>query len=255
MSDQNQLLDPSTYFSGHAIACDSGIAKHFGHNAAHVLNHIIFWLKHNYCKDINFIEEKTWMFESQEDIANFLEMSPDEVNRAIKSLEKAGILIRGNFNKNKFDRTSWYTLYDQEKIRIKKSNSMSRKCGMEDAQMRNGRRDSATSLYKDKHTDKHTEEEELLPLLEKNETKENSPAPEKEEVKRIIAKCEKEQLPFSPGYILRICKKYPMPVVRRALYNFNASEDKKKTHSAEKWLNVALKRELEAIKLLQEKEE
>jgi hypothetical protein len=101
--------------SGHSISFDTGIAKSLGVNAALIFNHIVYWLKVNASKkDAVLIEDKIWMYETQKDIAAYFEfLTEDEVQKAIKKLLDAGLLIKGCFNKNVFDRTNWYTTSDQ----------------------------------------------------------------------------------------------------------------------------------------------
>lgn len=87
------------------VAVDCGI------DAGPIFNHIIFWIKQNRINGKNFHEGKTWMYDTFE---NFLKYMPylthKRIEVAIKSLVEKGYLLKGNFNKNKFDRTNWYTL-------------------------------------------------------------------------------------------------------------------------------------------------
>ncbi len=53
------------------------------------------------------------MYESQQQIADFLEyLSLDEIKKAIPKLIDSGLIIKGNHNKNPFDKTAWYTVSD-----------------------------------------------------------------------------------------------------------------------------------------------
>ena len=101
-------------FSGHSHSFDVGIATDVGINEAIVFNHIFYWIRYNYMKKQNFHEEKTWMFESFQEISDYLGyFSLDQVRRAIEKLVEKGYLIVGNFHKNPMNRTNWYTVYDQ----------------------------------------------------------------------------------------------------------------------------------------------
>lgn len=100
-------------FSGHSHSFDTGIAKQLGVNCAIVYNHIFYWLKTNAAKNQGIMEGKVWMYETQQQIASFLDyLTVDVVKKCIIELVKKGYLIKGNFNKNSFDRTSWYTIPD-----------------------------------------------------------------------------------------------------------------------------------------------
>ena len=46
---------------------------------------------------------------------SFLSRLLRKIKRALKNLEEKGIIITGNFNKLKMDRTKWYTI-DYEKL-------------------------------------------------------------------------------------------------------------------------------------------
>jgi len=108
--------------SGYSHSFDVGVATELGLNCATVFNHIIYWLKINASKNYNFIDGKTWMYETQQQIADFLGyLTVDEVKKSIVKLLESGILIKGNHNKNPFDKTSWYTVADQNIIQIKKT--------------------------------------------------------------------------------------------------------------------------------------
>lgn len=105
----------SKSYSGHSHSFDTGIAFDLGVNAAIIFNHIVYWLRINASKaNVEFIDGKIWMFEKQGDMANFLSyLSLEEVKKACVKLVDAGLLIKANHNKNLFDKTNWYTTYDQ----------------------------------------------------------------------------------------------------------------------------------------------
>jgi hypothetical protein len=104
--------------SGHSHSFDTGIAEELGLNSAIVFNHIVYWLRVNASKNSNQIDGKTWMYETQEDIAKCLTyLTIDEIKKTMVKLLKSGLLIKGNFNKNPFDRTNWYTVSDQSIIK------------------------------------------------------------------------------------------------------------------------------------------
>lgn len=111
-------MQPSEIFSGHSHSFDTGIAKIVGIEAAILFNHIIYWIIFNASKrDAETIDDKFWMYETQKQMSDSLGyLSEDQVQRALKKLEDEGLIIKANHNKNKFDRTCWYTVFDQEII-------------------------------------------------------------------------------------------------------------------------------------------
>ncbi len=108
--------------SGHSNSFDTGIAKSLGLNAAIVFNHIVYWLKINSRKESNIRDGKVWMYETQQDMADYFEyLTLDDVKKAVVKLLESGLLIKGNYNVNPFDKTAWYTVADENIFRIKKT--------------------------------------------------------------------------------------------------------------------------------------
>src|SRR5690606_6099606 len=106
-----------SYISGHSHSFDTGIAKELGVNCAIVYNHIVYWLRINAAKGQGIKEGVVWMYETQEQMAQFLEyLSINEVKKAVVKLLESGVLIKGNFNSNSFDKTNWYTVANQSII-------------------------------------------------------------------------------------------------------------------------------------------
>jgi len=111
----------SEIINGHSHSFDTGIACELGVNAAIVYNHILYWLKHNKIKNQNFYDDHTWMYETIEKISEFFEyLTIRQVRLALKLLVDSGLLIEGNFNLNKFDRTTWYSVSDEEILNSKR---------------------------------------------------------------------------------------------------------------------------------------
>lgn len=146
-------------YSGHSHSFDVGIAKLLGVNAAIVFNHIVYWLRINAAKGSNFIDGRTWMYETQAEMAAFLEyMTLEEVKKAVVKLLDAGLLIKGNYNKNAFDKTSWYTTSDKEIIEIKKTLSKAPYGAIDNAVGRDPLRPTAPSLYRQDNNQKDKQE-------------------------------------------------------------------------------------------------
>lgn len=131
-SSQDQSQDHAKFsniISGFSHSFDTGIALELGLNAAIVYNHIYYWVERNSkTKDAEMIDGRYWMYESQKEMADFLGyLSEDEIQRAIKKLLDAGLIVKGNFNKNVFNRTNWYSI----NVPIKKSFTKPQKCGID----------------------------------------------------------------------------------------------------------------------------
>lgn len=75
-----------------------------------ILQQIHYWL----VKNINIKDGYSWVYNSIKDWnKQFKWLSEPTLKRKFKSLEDKGLLIIGNYNKAKFDRTKWYRIdYD-----------------------------------------------------------------------------------------------------------------------------------------------
>lgn len=129
-SDNTKNHNPSDIISGFNLSFDQGIAEHIGIEAAIVYNHIIYWLKINASKpDSEMVEGKYWMHETQQQMKEFFRcLSDDQISRALKKLVDFGLIIKKTLSRNKFDRTCWYTVTNQELL--KKSFRNTRNRGM-----------------------------------------------------------------------------------------------------------------------------
>lgn len=75
-----------------------------------ILQQIHYWL----VKNVNIKDGYSWVYNSIKDWnKQFDWLSEPTLKRKFKSLENKGLLITGNYNKAKFDRTKWYRIdYD-----------------------------------------------------------------------------------------------------------------------------------------------
>lgn len=88
-------------------------AMKYGVEKAVVLSNIRFWLNNNKSKDLSTVKHDGyyWMYNTAKDMSNVLPyFTQSKVQRLLKQLEDEGVLIVGNYNKVKYDRTKWYTL-------------------------------------------------------------------------------------------------------------------------------------------------
>lgn len=115
-------------FDEQPLVIDRTLAKTIGLNEAIVLQQVHYWITINKKANKNFHEGKYWTYNSLSDWhkKNFDFWSFDTVKRTFSKLVKAKLLITGNFNKDKRDRTLWYTI-DYERLETL-VNSKSAKC-------------------------------------------------------------------------------------------------------------------------------
>lgn len=86
------------------------ISRVFGRKAADFIQSLHYWLTTKAGAIINGIR---WVYNTYEEWSKQLDIPTSTLRALIYLLEKAGIILSGNFNKKKSDRTKWYTLdYD-----------------------------------------------------------------------------------------------------------------------------------------------
>lgn len=108
---------------------DIDLAAEYGIDGAIMIHHFQHWIRINGKKNINFKEGRTWSYQTLQDIADhFPYWTVEEVRtiidrlclghnrRSKKEKEFQPVLLKGNFNKNPFDKTLWYAFFDESKF-------------------------------------------------------------------------------------------------------------------------------------------
>jgi len=94
---------------------DIDLASEYGIEEAILIHHVKHWIVINMNLNKNEHDGRFWMYQTTKDInAHFYYMTEDKIKRSLNRLVKLGVLLVGNFNKTKFDRTKWYAFKDQE---------------------------------------------------------------------------------------------------------------------------------------------
>ena len=95
---------------------NSGIAERFGITAALLLEHIWREVKENEFHGRYSYEGNTWMRCSKKAFTVHMPyLSRGMVKCGIGRLKKAGILVQGEHNESRFDRTAWYAFTEYGK--------------------------------------------------------------------------------------------------------------------------------------------
>lgn len=101
----------SFLFDSQPLVVNKDLATAIGLNEALVLQQIHYWLEINRQADKNSYDGCYWTYNT---IAEWQEQFPffsyDTVKRTLKKLRDAGLLLTGNYNRKKMDRTIWYTI-------------------------------------------------------------------------------------------------------------------------------------------------
>lgn len=89
------------------------LASKYGVEEAVVIQNLFFWINKNVANDKNFFDGRYWTYNSTKAFAKlFPYLNESKLFRILKSLQDNDIIIKGNYNKEKFDRTGWYAFTD-----------------------------------------------------------------------------------------------------------------------------------------------
>lgn len=129
---------------------DVDIAKEYGIEIAILLENMNFWLEKNRANNTNFFDGRYWTYNS---IKGFEKLFPywskDKIYRILKKAEDLGLIIKGNYNKMTYDRTTWYAFSES-------AESIFENCNIHFADLQNGIRESAKPIP-DINTDINTD--------------------------------------------------------------------------------------------------
>jgi len=90
---------------------DCEIAKLYGVDEAIILSNIHFWISKNEANKVNKHDGNTWTYNSMDawhDLFPF--WSKSQIRRKLDKLHEKGLILKGNYNKSAYDRTTWYSL-------------------------------------------------------------------------------------------------------------------------------------------------
>lgn len=97
---------------------DIALAAEYSIEEAILIHHFQHWIRVNRTLKRNQYEGRTWMFQTQEEVAAHFPYFKNRfvVFRIIQKLVDKAVLMEGNFNKSTYDRTKWYAFVDEEKF-------------------------------------------------------------------------------------------------------------------------------------------
>lgn len=92
---------------------DPKIAKSVGINAAVVYQNILFWCEKNKANNKHFHDGYYWTYNSIKAWGELIPyLSTRSIRTALDKLVEADLIIIGNYNKSKYDRTNWFAAKD-----------------------------------------------------------------------------------------------------------------------------------------------
>ena len=109
------------------------LAKEYGIEEAIFIDEFRYQIRRNIANDRNFFDGRYWTFNSQKayvDIFPYLSIA--QIKRIIGNLIDKGILMKGNYNANQYDRTNWYAFTDFGQCIVQN-------CYIDELKMTNGR--------------------------------------------------------------------------------------------------------------------
>ena len=126
-----------------------GIAKDYSVNMALWLRHLEFWTEHNIAHGKNTRDGCVWSYSTISALTViFPYFTYDQIRRLIQSSIDVGLVKKGNYNKNSYDRTGWYALTDKALVYFPYLKTLNRpqpapstkaqNCQMDSAELPNG---------------------------------------------------------------------------------------------------------------------
>ena len=86
-------------------------ANQYGVDGAILLHHIRYWVAKNEANDKNYHDERYWTYNSQTAFSKLFPFwTARKIGRLLTKLEEDGVILSGNYNDKRYDRTKWFTL-------------------------------------------------------------------------------------------------------------------------------------------------
>lgn len=90
---------------------NTGIAKMYGIEEAVLLHNFYFWIAKNAANGKNMHDGLYWTYNSKRAYSEFFPyMNETKIFRVLRHLEEEGVVVKGNFSEDKWDRTNWYAI-------------------------------------------------------------------------------------------------------------------------------------------------
>lgn len=90
---------------------DRGVAKQCGVNGALLMWNFRHWIDENIANNRNFHDGRYWTYQSMDALCKTFDyLTPNQIRTAVDKLVKGGYILKGNYNKSAYDRTTWYAI-------------------------------------------------------------------------------------------------------------------------------------------------
>ena len=92
---------------------DVNIAIRYGVAEAILLENLFYWAKKNAANEKHFHDGRYWTYNSRKAFNKlFPYIGEKSIERSLNHLVESGILLKGNYNADKFDKTTWFAFTD-----------------------------------------------------------------------------------------------------------------------------------------------
>ena len=90
---------------------DLDVAKDVGVDSAIIFQNLVFWINKNTANNKHFYDGRYWTYNSVDAFKKlFTWLSTQNIRTCIKKLESKGYIVKGNYNKSAYDKTTWYSI-------------------------------------------------------------------------------------------------------------------------------------------------
>lgn len=97
---------------------DGDVAEKFGTDCATFISHMQYWIAKNAANERHFYEGRYWTYNSLSALERLFPFwTRRQIERIIRDLKKAGVLLTGHYSKNSYDRTTFYAI-DESRLPI-----------------------------------------------------------------------------------------------------------------------------------------
>lgn len=94
-------------------AFDTEIAKKYGVTEAILLHRMVFYLEKNIVNDKHFYDGNYWIYNSVKAWKGLFDyLTERQLRTVLEKLKEMGAIATANYNKMKYDRTTWYAIID-----------------------------------------------------------------------------------------------------------------------------------------------
>lgn len=146
-------MDNNNYKTSVKHFFDVKLAETIGIIPAILYENILFWVQKNEANNKHFHDGLFWTYNSTRAFSKlFPYLSEDQISRALKKLEDCNLIVKGNYNETKYDRTTWY--------------SIPQKSEMDSADLQNGSREIAEPIPYINQITKPDENKSIEPTIE-----------------------------------------------------------------------------------------